>query len=67
MCAKMREESLHLKTLFIVNTLTLKPSKNPKPFGGKRSFHYQKSLPNIFLLVSPCTYLREIKEMNAQK
>jgi hypothetical protein len=67
MCAKLREESLHLKTLFIANTLTLKPSENPKPFGGKKEFSLSKeSSKHISSRVS-MLILREIKEMNAQK
>jgi hypothetical protein len=49
MCAKLREESLHLKTLFIVSTLTLKPSENPKPFGDQEFSLSKESQAYFFL------------------
>jgi hypothetical protein len=59
MCAKMREESLHLKTLFIVNTLTLKPSINPTPFGGMEFSLSKESSKHISSHVSMHIFKRD--------
>jgi hypothetical protein len=60
MCAKLREEGLHLNTLFIVNTLTPKSFENPKPFGGKE-FSLSKESQTYFFLCLHAHIKREKK------
>jgi hypothetical protein len=51
------------KTLSIVNTLTLKPFDNPKPFGGKE-FSLSKESQTYFFLCPPSMHiLRDKKKL----